>query len=628
MGRVPEEVVDQIRDGAPIEDVVGEFVRLKKAGTNYKGLCPFHDEKTPSFNVNPRMGIYKCFGCGAGGNVFQFLMQHEGLTFPEALSRLAKRQGVDLSRYEDSREQGPRKPDARRKMLAANRMAADFFRAALDSNPGERGRKYLEERGVTKEAVDGFRIGFAPPRWDALIKAAGKRGMSPDDLAEAGLAVRREDGSGHYDRFRDRIMFPIRNHEGEIVGFGGRSLPDSDSRHATAKYVNSPDTALFKKGRTLYGFYEGRESIREKKRVLVTEGYFDVISLWRYGFREAVAPLGTALTAEHIRSLRAHAEELVFVFDPDAAGHAASERAGSVAGRVLGLAGAPDHLVASDVLRKNFIDRDGAGAVRLKVVDLPEGRDVDTFLGERGADDFARLLSGAEGILENTVKTAMAGISAGASQAEKIEAIQRLLPILGTCHHSVQDQYLALLEDQLGIPYPTLTAMVRRILAENARDRSPRREEKQVNLLGENLDRPQFEIDALQLLLMRPELASEVPDGLMTDPAVNEVLSHMKSQDSASFTAASLADRLESSDARALVVELGVMEVEPEEVEAELFDCIDRLKERRRRKMEEDLLKRIEQTRDEEGEDSPKFWKLLEEKNALLRERQRAVSPR
>ena len=209
-------------------------------------------------------------------------------------------------------------------------MAADFFRAALESNPGERGRRYLDERGVTtrgdREVSDRLRCRLA-----GILSSRRRatRGVSPDDLAEAGLAVRREDGSGYYDRFRDRIMFPIRNHEGEIVGFGGRSLPDSDSRHATAKYVNSPDMALFKKGRTLYGFYEGRESIREKKRVLVTEGYFDVISLWRHGFREAVAPLGTALTSEHIRSLRAHAEELVFVFDPDAAGLAASERAGS-----------------------------------------------------------------------------------------------------------------------------------------------------------------------------------------------------------------------------------------------------------------------------------------------------------
>ncbi len=628
MGRIPDEVVDQIRDGAPIEDVVGEFVPLKKAGTNYKGLCPFHDEKTPSFNVSPRMGIYKCFGCGAGGNAFQFLMQHEGLSFPEALSRLAKRQGIDLSRYEESSGRNPQKPDARQKILAMNRMAADFFGVALESNPGERGRRYLAERGVTKEALERFRIGFAPPRWDALIKGAGGRGVSPDELADAGLAVRREDGSGFYDRFRDRIMFPIRNHEGEIVGFGGRSLPDSDSRHATAKYVNSPDTALFKKGRTLYGFYEGREAIREKKRVLVTEGYFDVISLWRHGFRESVAPLGTALTSEHIRSLRAHAEELVFVFDPDAAGLAASERAGSVAGRMLGLAGAPDQLVASDVLRKDFIDRDGAGAVRLKVVNLPEGRDVDTFLGENGAEDFARILSSAEGILENTAKVAMAGIAAGAGQAEKIEAIQRLLPILGACHRSVQDQYLALLEDQLGIPYPTLTAMVKRMLAENARERSPRKEENKIDLLGENLKRPKFETDALQLLLMKPELALEVPDGLMTDPAVNEVLSLMKSKDATSLTAASLADRLESPGARALVVELAVVEVEPEEVEAELFDCIERLKERRRRKVEEDLLKVIEQTRKEEGEDSPELWKLLERKNALLRERQRAASPR
>ncbi len=630
MGRVPDEVVDRIRDGVPIESVIGDFVQLQKAGANYKGLCPFHDEKTPSFNVNPRMGIYKCFGCGAGGNVFQFLMQHEGMTFPEALSSLAKRQGIDLSRYEGASEEGARRPDARRETAAINRLAADFFRAALRSNPGERGRLYLSGRGVTEEAIERFQIGYAPPRWDALIKGAGSRGVSPDALADAGLAVRREEGGGLYDRFRDRVMFPIRGHEGEIVGFGGRSLPDGDPRHATAKYVNSPDTPLFRKGRALYGFYEGREAIRGKKRVLVTEGYFDVISLWEHGFAEAVAPLGTALTSDHIRSLRAHAEEFVFVFDPDDAGLAASQRAGAMAGRMLGLAGAPGRLVASDVLRKDFIDRDGAGAVRLKVVNLPEGRDIDAFLRESGAEDFARVLSSAEGILENTVKAAMAGIAAGAGQAEKIEAVQRLLPILGACHRSVQDQYLALLEDQLGVPYPTLASMVRRMLAENAKEGSPQREreEERVDLLGGSVERPRFELDALQLLLMRPALASEVPDGLMTDPAVREALSLMKSGATGSLTAASLADRLESQDARALVAELAVVEVEPEDVEAELLDCVERLKDRRRRKQEEELLKVIERTRREEGEDSPELWKLLERKNALLRERQRAASPR
>lgn len=628
MGRVPDEVVDRIRDGAPIEDVVGDFVRLRKAGANYRGLCPFHDEKTPSFHVNPRMGIYKCFGCGAGGNAFQFLMRHEGMTFPEALSHLARRQGIDISRYEEPSAGGAPRPDARREALAVNRLAADFFRAALRSGPGERGRRYLAGRGVAEAALERFQIGYVPPRWDALIRGAGRRGVSPDALAEAGLAVRREDGSGFYDRFRDRIMFPIRGHDGEIVGFGGRSLPDSDPQHATAKYVNSPDTAVFKKGRALYGFHEAREAIRQKKSVLVTEGYFDVVSLWRHGFPEAVAPLGTALTSDHIRLLRAHAEELVFVFDPDAAGRAASQRAGSVAGGMLGLAGAPDQLVASDVLRKDFIDRDGSGAVRLRVVNLPEGQDVDAFFQANGADDFARLLSAAEGILENTVRTAMAGVAAGAGQAEKIEAIRRMLPILGACHPSVQEQYFALLEDQLGIPYPTLASMTRRMLAEDARARPPQGEREQVNLLGGSVGRPRFEMDALQLLLMRPELASRVPDGLITDPAVSEALRLMKAQAAAALTPASLADRLESPAARALVVELAVVEAPPDDVEAELRDCVGRLEERRRRKQEEDLLKRIERTRREEGGDSPNLWKLLERKNALLRERQRAASPR
>ncbi|MBI2132450.1 MAG: DNA primase [Candidatus Tectomicrobia bacterium] len=596
MGRIPDEVVEQIREGLPIETLIGEYVPLRKAGTTFKALCPFHEEKTPSFTVNPRMGIFKCFGCGVGGDAVRFLMLHEGLNFREALQNLARRVGIDLSRYDgpggDTNEASPRE-----RMLAIHRYAAGFYRGVLKGSGGQRARAYLSQRALGREAEEAFRVGCAPARWDALCRAAGEKGISPEELAEAGLAVRREEGAGFYDRFRDRVMFPILNIEGEVIGFGGRSLPDSDGRHAgTAKYINSPDTALFRKGRALFGFFQAREAIRSGGRALVTEGYFDVISLWQGGFRAAVAPLGTALTSEQLRMLRAQAEEVVFV-----------------------------------VLRKSFIDREGLGSVRLRVVDLPPGRDVDELLRNEGAEAFGRLLEGAQGLLDHTVAEAVGKLAAGADQAEKISAIQRLLPILGACHSSIRDQYFALLEGRLGIPYPTLASMVQRMLDEENRGKRVAAGPGEP-LLGRAVSRPRVEVDVLKILLHRPELAgdSEVNPALFHDPAVREAVGLMASaaRAGASLRPAALADRLNDPDARALVVELAAEEGELEDPGGELRDRLNRLGERCRRRREESLNQAIEDARRREGEDSPAVLRLLEEKNAVLRQRQRQVTPR
>ncbi len=630
MGRIPEDMVNQLREGSPIEDVIGEFVSLRKTGSTFKALCPFHEEKTPSFNVNPRMGIFKCFGCGAGGDVIRFLMQHEGMSFRDALQNLANRQGVDLSQFDEVGGGAPA-PSVREKIHEVNLFAARYYWTALRGPDGSRAQSYLKGRAISPEAEEAFRIGYAPARWDALCAAARGAGISPGDLLEAGLVVQREDGTGVYDRFRDRVMFPIMNSEGAIVGFGGRSLPDSDSRHATAKYLNSSETAAFRKGRLLYGFYQGRSAIREQKRALVTEGYFDVIALWQSGFEGAVAPLGTALTADHLRALRAHAEELVFVFDSDKAGQAASGRAGDMAGRLLGLAGAPDHLVAGDVLRKDFIDRNGMGAVRLRVVDLPKGQDVDDLLQEGGAEAFSRLLEKAEGLLEHTVRSAVGGIAPGAGQSEKLEGVRNLLPVLGACHQSVRDQYFALLEDRLGIPYPTLASSLKRMLDEEMRV-SAVRERRTPDLLGKNVERPRQEVDALRMLLVRPDLAEsfDVTPSLFRDPVVREIVGALRaaSVEGRKLHPATLADRLDDPSARALVMELAAEETEYDDLEEEFSDYMRSFEERLRKKREEELSKEIEFARRHEGEDSPTVRRLLEEKNALWRERQRIAATR
>ena len=630
MGRIPDDMVNQLREGTPIEDLIGEYIPLRKAGSAFKALCPFHDEKTPSFNVNPRMGIFKCFGCGAGGDAIKFLMQHEGMSFREALDILANRQGVDLSRYETEVGDAPG-PSAREKNQEVNLFAARFYWSALRGGDGNRARSYLKERGISQEALDTFRVGFAPARWDALCQAARPKGFSPRDLVEAGLAIQREDGSGYYDRFRDRVMFPILGADGPTVGFGGRSLPDSDARHATAKYVNSPDTPSFKKGRVLYGFHQGREAIRSERRGLVTEGYFDVIALWQNGIRNAVAPLGTALTAGHLRALRAHADEIVFVFDSDKAGQAASERAGDMAGRLMGLAGAPDRLVAGDVLRENFIDRKGLGAVRLKVMDLPDGEDVDDVLRAGGVDLIRSLLDKAEGLLEHTVNAAIGGLVPGAGQADKLSAIRSLLPVLGASHQSVREQYFTLLEDRLGIPYPTLDSSVRRMLAENARE-APRRDSMAPQLLGGRVERSRLEMDAARMLLSRPALAARgaVTDSMFLDSAIREIIGAMISAEAKGVRLhpSDLSDRMTDPSAAALVLELAAAEAPYEDIEAEFSDCMSRLHERLRRRREESILKELEEVRRTEGEDSPAVRRLLEKKNALLHERQKDAAAR
>ncbi|MEE9273690.1 MAG: DNA primase [bacterium] len=627
MGRIPDDVVDQVREGIPIENVIGEYVALRRAGSAFKGLCPFHEEKTPSFTVNPRMNIFKCFGCNVGGNVFHFLMRHEGLSFREAIELLAKRQGIDLSRYEGG-ESAP--PSARQKIRAINRFAAGFYRAAVNRPEGKRARAYLRERGISSEAGEAFRIGCAPASWDALLSAGRQAGHSPADLAEAGLAVTREDGTGHYDRFRDRVIFPILDLEGEVAGFGGRSLPDSDSRHATAKYINSPDTAVFRKGRILYGLPQAREGIRAGNRALVTEGYFDVISLWQAGFRSAVAPLGTALTAEHIRALRAHAEEIVFVFDPDSAGQAASERAGALAGRMMGLAGAPDRLVAGEVLKKDFIGREGLGAVGLRVMDLPGGRDVDELLRAEGPEAFGRLLEETEGLLERTVRVALGEVGPGAAQSEKMAALRRLLPVLGACHPSVRDQYFSLVESRIGIPYPTLAAMVKRMREEERP--AGARPAPVVELLGGAAERPRQEVDLVRTLIARPELGArpELTAVSFADSAVREIVGALREAAAGGepLGPAALAGRLADPAAQALVAELAAEELSPAEAEEEFFDCLERIGERQRRRREEAIVRNLEEARRREGDDSPAVRRLLEEKNALLRARQKLAAPR
>ena len=317
-GGYSQQLLDEIRSRADILEIVGQVVKLKRTGENWKGLCPFHSEKTPSFTVNPKRNIYHCFGCGAGGDAFSFLMRQERVAFPEAVRTLADRAGVALP------DAGQRAPEVDGKLEALRRamaLAAEFYTRSLWEPGGEKARAYLEQRGVDPEVAKRFGLGYAPESWNALLGVMARQGIGEDVLVQAGLILARQNGPGFYDRFRGRLLFPIRDVQGRVVAFGGRALSGEEP-----KYLNSPETPLYVKGQILYALDVARIAMRERSRAIIVEGYLDCLMAHQHGFGETVAALGTAFTPAQLGLLRRYADEVVALFDADAAGQKASSR--------------------------------------------------------------------------------------------------------------------------------------------------------------------------------------------------------------------------------------------------------------------------------------------------------------
>ena len=375
---IPEEKIAEIRDTCNIVDIVGESVVLKKAGQNFVGLCPFHGEKTPSFTVSPHKQMFYCFGCGEGGNVFSFLMKHQGITFPDAVKQLAERFGIQLPRRRLSPEQ-KRRLSERDQMFQLNRLALDFYRHVLQKDPlGQVARQYLTKRGFTSDTAATFQFGYAPPGWDHLLGYLQHKQM-PLQLAErVGLVVQRQSGRGHYDRFRGRIVFPICDPAGRVIALGGRVLDD-----ALPKYLNSPESDIYSKSRSLYGLDVARHHCRSSEQVYIVEGYFDVSALHQHGIHETVGTLGTSLTREHVRlvqGLIGANGRAYLVFDSDEAGIKAARR--SVA-----------------LFEKGFVDA--------RILVLPPGQDPDSFVFAHGQDKLRALAAQAKGLMAFLIDSAV-----------------------------------------------------------------------------------------------------------------------------------------------------------------------------------------------------------------------------
>ncbi len=402
---------DEVRSRVDIVDVVGQFVPLKRtAGANWKGLCPFHAEKTPSFNVNPSKGIFHCFGCGVGGDVFGFLMRQERLTFPEAVRVLARRAGVDVP------DESPGAGGGERESLRrAMERAAAFYSETLWSPAGVRAREYLAARGIAVEIAERFGLGYAPESWDALLGVMKSQGCSPDLLESAGLVAPRQ-GGGHYDRFRGRLLFPIRDLQGQTVAFGGRSLGADQP-----KYLNSPETPMYSKGHMLFALDLAREAIRARGQALLVEGYVDCLMAHQHGFTQTVAALGTAFTPTQLGLLRRYCGEVITFFDADAAGQKAAERAEAL------LEPSPDGLAWAVTRTGGFGDPE---SLRIKVALVPAGHDPDTLLRAHGAEMFTQCIAAARGLLSYALDRVVADTGDPARPLARTTAFTRVARML------------------------------------------------------------------------------------------------------------------------------------------------------------------------------------------------------
>lgn len=435
-----DEFIERVRSESDIVSVVSEYVNLKKKGKNFWGCCPFHHEKTPSFSVAADKGFFYCFGCQAGGNVFQFLMKIDNISFMDAAAKLAQKLNIPLPEKEKSASELMRERD-RTELYRINEMARDFFYNCLTKTSyGKEPMAYLMNRGITVEAINAFKIGFAPPGWDKLLVAFRERGINEESLTKAGLASQRPSGDGLYDRFRNRIMFPICDIRGRVVGFGGRVLDDSQP-----KYLNSPETLLFNKRHILFALHHAAKAIKDSGQAIIVEGYLDAITAYAAGIQNVAASLGTAFTPEQGRLLQKISKEIVFAYDSDAAGQNATLRALETV-RNLGLS--------------------------IRVATVPDGKDPDEFIRRHGAESFRQVVYRSLGLLDFQLQSILKETDYSRLEG-KVAVVAKLLPSLSQLENAVEiDGYITRLAQMLTIDEQAIRTEFNKFVTQNKKDKN------------------------------------------------------------------------------------------------------------------------------------------------------------
>jgi len=469
-GFIPDEKVAEVQHATDIVRLISEYVPLKRSGSRFKALCPFHDEKTPSFIVNPDRQIFKCFGCGEGGDVFSFVMKHLHVDFPEAVRMLAQKAGIEIV----EKERGPSK-GLKARVYDLNAWAAEFYCKHLKTDSGRAARDYLEKRGITPETADKFKLGLSPAGWNGLLREAQKRGISQDALVEAGLAVKKERGTGAYDRFRGRLMFPIFDIRGNALGFGARALDGSE-----VKYINSPETPGFNKGRTLYALNAAKEAISARRLAVIVEGYTDVLMAHQHGVNYVVAVLGTALGRDHVRMLRRYADRVVLVFDADTAGQRSSDRSLEI-----------------------FL----AEELEVRIATLPQGTDPCDYIVQHGAEAFEKQIEAAKDLITYKMDTTLPDKGDAAPKAVSDAIDQILTTISASRNPTLVELMLKQLAERSGVSEGALRMRI------SSLERRPGRGTRERSTVSKPRGEDRVEMaqrEIVQGLLARSDLAAKL----------------------------------------------------------------------------------------------------------------------
>lgn len=538
-------IIDEVKDRLDIVDIVGSSVELRRSGRNFTGLCPFHQEKTPSFIVNPERGSYKCFGCGKGGDVVSFLMESEKLDFKDALKQLAERAGVQ---YEEPKPPAPEEESAHRRLLEVNKLAARYYNhLLLTSAEGASARAYLEGRGIERAAWETWTLGYAPNSWDATLKFLQGRNYRLEEILAAGLAVERT-GGGQYDRFRERIVFPIRDRDGQVVAFGGRAMGD-----ATPKYLNSPESPIFTKGAHLYGMDLALGPIKTETRAVVVEGYVDAIVAHASGFANVVATLGTAITPAHVRMLSKLTRNVCLALDADAAGDTAALRGWEV---------------LRDTVRQRYIPFRSRGRIvgsqrdldlNVRIARLPRGEDPDSLI-RHDPEAWRELIANARTVVDHFFDAVRAKADLSTPEGRS-HALTELAPIVSDIGNAIEKaHYESRLAQLVGVGEQDVQNEV-------ARSRQATRTRRKETSSFSTLQQVAVEDMVLALLLRYPRLVAEAPSDLMEDLEKSqnkEIYERMKGLGPKDLTGEALIELLQDPLRQHGLVLLGLVDTQPE----------------------------------------------------------------
>jgi DNA primase len=588
-----EDVIRRVRDSINVYDLISGYVALKKTGKNWLGLCPFHSEKTPSFNVNTEKQIFHCFGCGVGGDVFKFVELQEGLNFPEAVKTLAARAGITLPQDTRDHRQDKRTEDEKKTLLTIVAEASEYFKKELAGPAGSGAREYLRKRGVSDAIVREFGLGYVRPEWDGLLKHLKQQNYTPAQMERAGLVVKRSEGEGYYDRFRGRLIFPIRDMTGQVIAFGGRVMDDS-----LPKYLNSSETALYSKSHVLYGLDMAKDHGRKQGYFIIVEGYLDAIACHQYGIRNAVATLGTALTDGHLRLMRRFADKLVLIFDPDPAGVKASLRG---------------------------FDLFVSSSMKVNVVSLPGGDDPDTFLQKQGQEAFAARLRESskfmDFVIEQVVKNSpSSGIDEKREKAEEMLSYISRLPSVIERNHYIKKTAETLELDE--------TALLEEMQKQAAKH--PHVQAGAVPAATARVRRPQAEEMLIHLILRDEEIAKEAKDRLQpqdfTEPLFQRAAERIFSvlSEHGKLDAVVLLQE-EDEELRKLISYYSVLEIpydfqeksSRDDIEQSFRDCVALIKQKDPEKKMKLLIKAMQEA--EARGDAATIKQLIEEQQELSR---------